>query len=189
MGDGKRALKPIREILDNSDIPMNVFHPTHCNRNPRLLEEAIEFLKVGGSVDLTCGLPGHDTPTDVILRTRSENISQEKITISSDGNGSWSRYDDDGNLIKIGVASTSSLLNEFKELIKANLNISDALIYTTENVAKILKLDKTKGSIDIGKDGDLLIFDKDFNLNTVIAMGEVLLKDGQVLKEKVIEFD
>ena len=42
--------------------------------------------------------------------------------------------------------------------------------------ARILKIDKTKGSIEIGKEADLVLFDKDININTTIINGKVVYK-------------
>ncbi|MDD4433634.1 MAG: amidohydrolase family protein [Parabacteroides sp.] len=40
----------------------------------------------------------------------------------------------------------------------------------------MLKIDKTKGSIEIGKEADLVLFDKDININTTIINGKVVYK-------------
>ncbi|MBK7758606.1 MAG: beta-aspartyl-peptidase [Deltaproteobacteria bacterium] len=40
LGDGPRGLSLVREALAVSELPPRVFHPTHCNRNRRLWEEA-----------------------------------------------------------------------------------------------------------------------------------------------------
>ena len=40
----------------------------------------------------------------------------------------------------------------------------------------IIKIDKTKGSIEIGKEADLVLFDKDININTTIINGKVVYK-------------
>ena len=36
MGDGKRGLEPVLEILETTELPISVFRPTHVNRNPML---------------------------------------------------------------------------------------------------------------------------------------------------------
>jgi N-acetylglucosamine-6-phosphate deacetylase len=40
--------------------------------------------------------------------------------------------------------------------------------------ARIMKIDNHKGSIAPGKDADIVIFDKDINIQTAIVKGEVL---------------
>mgnify|MGYP000559145741 CR=1 FL=1 len=40
------------------------------------------------------------------------------ITISSDGHGSWSNYDEDGTLLDIGVSGVDSLYRELQLMVK-----------------------------------------------------------------------
>jgi len=49
LGEGKRGLQPIWTILEQSDIPITQFVPTHMNRTRNLLEQGMKFLSVGGS--------------------------------------------------------------------------------------------------------------------------------------------
>jgi beta-aspartyl-dipeptidase (metallo-type) len=46
-------LAPLRALRDGTDIPLRQLYPTHCNRNPWLFAEAIEWGRAGGWVDLT----------------------------------------------------------------------------------------------------------------------------------------
>ena len=41
VGDGARGLQPVRDMLDGSEIPASVFHPTHVNRRRALFDEAL----------------------------------------------------------------------------------------------------------------------------------------------------
>ncbi len=51
IGNGKDALSKIFQVLENSEIPIRHFLPTHLNR--RVLEDAIKFGKLGGCIDFT----------------------------------------------------------------------------------------------------------------------------------------
>lgn len=42
--------------------------------------------------------------------------------------------------------------------------------------ARIMKLDKQKGSLSVGKDADIVIFDKDIKIHTVIIAGNIVSK-------------
>lgn len=65
----------------------------------------------------------------------------ENITVSSDGYGSWSRYDEYGNLVKIGVSPVSSLFAELQNMVlENNFGLEKALQFFTTNVAKALNL-------------------------------------------------
>ncbi|MDP4109819.1 MAG: amidohydrolase family protein, partial [Bacillota bacterium] len=55
VGDGKKGLEPLVKILDESDLPIGMFVPTHLNRNPELFRQATEYCRSGGNIDLTAG--------------------------------------------------------------------------------------------------------------------------------------
>ena len=58
----------------------------------------------------------------------------------------------------------------------ADVPLEEAIRMITHTPARILKIDKTKGSIEIGKEADLVLFDKDININTTIINGKVVYK-------------
>ena len=182
MGEGKGRLKPIRDVLENWDLPMKTFIPTHVNRNDDLLKEALDYARQGGTIDLTCGIYDERTPGKVVAEALKNGVPAENITISSDGYGSWSKYDEKGNLLKIGVSSVSSLYNELVRTVKDGiLSLEDALPFFTTNVARALGLDRSKGKIEKDMDADMLILDDDLILDYVIARGQVMMKEGQVV--------
>ena len=182
MGEGKGRLKPIRDVLETWDLPMKTFIPTHVNRNDDLLKEALDYARQGGTIDLTCGIYDERTPGKVVAEALKNGVPAENITISSDGYGSWSKYDEKGNLLKIGVSSVSSLYNELVRTVKDGiLSLEDALPFFTTNVARALGLEKSKGRVVRDMDADLLILDDDLNLDYVIARGQVMMKEGQVV--------
>lgn len=53
VGDGKDKLGMLFQIVDETEIPITQFIPTHINRNPYLLEDGIKFAKMGGTIDIT----------------------------------------------------------------------------------------------------------------------------------------
>ena len=182
MGEGKGRLKAVREVLETWDLPMKTFIPTHVNRNDELLKEALDYARQGGTIDLTCGIYDERTPGKVVAEALKNGVPAENITISSDGYGSWSKYDEKGNLLKIGVSSVSSLYNELTGTVKAGLlSLEAALPFFTTNVARALGLEKSKGRVARDMDADLLILDGDLKLDYVIARGKVMMKDGQVV--------
>lgn len=181
MGDGKRGLNPINESLENSDIPVRTFRPTHVNRNESLLEQSFEFAKKGGVIDLTCGIYDELSPKKVIKKAIQKEVPTENITISSDGYGSWSNYDEQGNLVKIGVSSVDALYKEFKAMVlEEKMNIEDALKYVTSNVAKALELYPKKGAIKENSDSDMILLDENLDIDTVIARGRIMVEGKQI---------
>ena len=182
MGDGKKGLQPVREVLEETEIPMKTIRPTHVNRREELLEEAFDYAKAGGKIDLTCGIKDDLTPGKCIKRALSEDVPSENITISSDGYGSWSKYDEAGNLVKMGVSSVSSLHQEFKYMVnKLEFNIEGALTYITSNVAKGLEVYPRKGCVKEGSDADVLLLDENLDIDTVIANGKVMIENKDIL--------
>lgn len=188
MGDDAQGLLPVFEALDRTAIPIKIFRPTHVNRNPLLLEQGMEYLKMGGYVDYTCGIAKNAEPGKCILEVMERNLPADHVTISSDGHGSWSRYDAEGNVIEMGVSSLSSIFNELKKMVQElGIAIEDALPFVTSNVAKALEIYPKKGCVYEGADADLLVLDKELNLETVIARGKVMMQEGVLLKKGTYE--
>lgn len=188
MGDDSRGLEPVFEALAQTSIPITLFRPTHVNRNPGLLKQGMEFLKMGGAVDYTCGLEGQPNPGTCIRMAKELGLPTHRITFSSDGQGSWSKYDETGKLTKIGISSVSSIHQEFKRMVlEDDYPIEEAISYITSNTAKGLQLYPQKGCVAVGADADLVLLDKDMNVDTVIAGGEVMMKEKELLKTGTYE--
>ena len=178
----RQAYNKKNSILKETEIPIKTMRPTHVNRRRELLEQGFEYAKMGGIIDLTCGIYDELSPKNVVKEAENKGVLSENITISSDGYGSWSKYDENGNLIKIGVSSVSSLYKEFKAMVnESEIAIDRALSYFTSNVAKALEIYPKKGCIAEGSDADMIIFNNDFCIDHVIANGRVMVEDGKVL--------
>lgn len=54
--------------------------------------------------------------------------------------------------------------------------LDDALIMASATPAKVAKVIKNKGTIEVGKDADFTILDKDLNIKYTIALGEIVYK-------------
>lgn len=188
LGDGARGLNYLFKLADETEIPITQILPTHINRNGDLFKSGEKYIKKGGYIDLTTSTPenllapGELSASEALSILVKNNSNIENVTFSSDGNGSMPIFDEDGKLIKVGICTVSSLYDEVKKSIqKYNVNIEDAIKVITSNVSKVLKLHK-KGSIEIGKDADLVIVNEDdLNIDTVIAMGKIMIENGEVI--------
>jgi beta-aspartyl-dipeptidase (metallo-type) len=188
MGDAKSGLVPVAEAVEYTAIPIKIFRPTHVNRNPRLLEQGYEFLTLGGYVDFTCGFEEEKSPAKCIKTAMERRLPLEHITISSDGHGSWSTYDEHGNLMEMGVAGMDALYEELKRMVKIyDIPLEQALTFVTFNVAEGLGLEGKKGCIKTGADADLVLLDDEFGIHTVVARGQVMLEEGKLLKKGTYE--
>lgn len=184
LGDEKQGLQMVMDILDQTDIPIKTFQPTHVNRNPALLQQAIAFAKRGGTIDITCD--STEGVYQALMKIKEEGVCMDQVTLSSDGQGSWSKYDAQGNLLQIGVSDVDTIYKQIVYLVKQkNWSMEDALALGCRNVAKALELYPQKGVIQKGSDADLLLWDKDLNLDTVIAQGNILMKNGKLLTKEM----
>lgn len=180
MGDAKEALSPVFEALEKTAIPTKVFRPTHVNRNEWLLEDAYKFVKMGGYIDLTCGIHPDSRPGKCVAEAKKRGLPMKQVTMSSDGHGSWSNYAEDGTLLEIGVSGVDALLKELVYMVnEIGIPLSEALSYMASNVADALGL--RKGRIAAGLDADLLLLTKELELQTVIARGKVMMDHANIL--------
>ncbi len=188
MGNGRAGLGLINEVLDKTEIPVKIIRPTHVNRKIELLLEAYDYAKKGGIIDLTCGISDDMSPASVIVQAEQKDVPLENITVSSDGYGSWSNYDEYGNLKEIGVSSVNSIFNEFRRMVNEyNFSIEKALTFFTFNVSKALGIYPKKGIIQEGSDADLLIVDEALKIETVIANGTIMFNNGKTLVKGTYE--
>ena len=188
MGSGKQGLKSVFDALESSDLPVGIFRPTHIGRSERLRKEILKLLEMGGYADYTCGARKVGKPSEYICEVMAQGIPTEHITVSTDGHGSWSRYDKEGKLLEMGVASAESLLKELRYMIaEKKVPMEKALTFFTSNPADALGLNGKKGIIAEQADADLLLMGDGFALDTVIAKGEVMMRGGEILRRGTYE--
>ena len=70
------------------------------------------------------------------------------------------------------VLTLNKAVYNFKE--NTNLTIYEAINLASLNPAKSIKVDDKKGSLEIGKDADIAIFDKDMNSLITIVEGQIV---------------
>ena len=110
---------------------------------------------------------------------RRAGVPMERMTLSSDGQGSWSNYDEYGNLVEMGVTDVGNMYAQMCSLVtRGGFDFAEALTYFTSNVAKALEIEKKKGHIVAGADADILLIKDDLTLDTVIAGGRKMMEGG-----------
>ena len=72
------------------------------------------------------------------------------------------------------VMTLNRMVNNF--LNNTNLKINEAVKLASLNPAKSLRIDNNKGSIEVGKDADIAIFDENLNCHMTISEGEIIYK-------------
>jgi len=190
MGGDDRALSPVFEALERTSIPVKTFQPTHVGRAKKLQEDAFKLAKMGGTIDFTCGqFEEKIKELAASLRVAKEaGVPMDKVTISSDGQGSWSNYDAAGNLTEMGVSSVDTMYRQVVYQVQnENMSLEEALSLGTRNVAKALEVYPKKGAVHVGSDADVLVLNGDLSMNTVIARGSLMMQDGVLLKKGTYE--
>ncbi|HPQ37594.1 MAG TPA: beta-aspartyl-peptidase [Synergistaceae bacterium] len=192
LGSGKRGLRDLLEIVEKTEIPITQFVPTHLSRTPELLEEALEFGKRGGYVDITTGSPeeGLAESAGAVAKLYREGVPLERITLSSDGNGSLPKFDASGKMTEIGIGSVSGIYHNLVHLVRHHgFDLEKAARLSSTNVAEHLELSR-KGRIEKGMDADLVVLDaKTLEIRHVLAKGEIMMEEGKLLKKGTFEED
>ncbi|WP_042050846.1 beta-aspartyl-peptidase [Aeromonas dhakensis] len=166
LGDGRGALAPLRALRDGTDIPLRQLYPTHCNRNPWLFAEVIEWGRAGGWVDLTTSSfpdlldDGELLAADALVALLAAGVPAERISFSSDANASLPRFDSEGRLIELRCGQIGSLWQALVESCGKGIALEVALAVVTANPARALGL-AAKGTLAVGQDADLLLIDPD----------------------------
>lgn len=178
LGAGKNKLKLLFELLEDSDLPIKHLRPTHITR--RYEEDAVKFANMGGYIDFTANKSSEDFLNFVI--EMSGRVPKYKMTMSSDSNGSMPKWNEKREMIGIEAAKITNLHGTLKRFItEKNVKPEDILPLVTSNVAKALEVYPKKGTIKENSDADLLMLDEDFNVDSVIAKGKVMMINKEVL--------
>lgn len=189
VGDGPSMLDMLYEIIRTTEIPTSQFLPTHINRNRKLLQEGLNYVQMGGVVDFTTSVGSlleEDLQAWKALKDYVDHGFEDSVTFSSDGQGSLPRFNDKKEFVGLDVGRVTSVYEQFRLAVENGVELQKALKAVTKNPAKVLKL-TSKGCLDEGKDADLLLLDKDLCINTVIAKGKILMKEGQLIVKGTFE--
>jgi len=188
LGDGDSKLNMINTVLEETDLPITQFYPTHVNRNPDIFQEAVKYALKGGYVDFTTSTTPQDIAdgevkaSEAIKICMDQGVSKYNMTLSSDAQGSLPYFDETGQLTGLMVGSALSLYESVKEaIVEMGVSIEDAIRVITENPAQILKL-SDKGRIAQNVDGDIVLVDKNnYTIQTVFARGTLMYNEGEHL--------
>lgn len=190
LGNGKGHFDPLIAVIENTEIPISQFIPTHVNRKRALLDAAKDWAKRGGNIDFTTGIDAGNDPAGSVKTSTgiaeclADGVPLDHISMTSDGNGSLPDFDADGNMIGLTVAGFDTVPREFADLVEGEgLDIATALAPITLNPARMLGLDGFKGQLKAGYDADIVVLDDALAPETVIARG----KPAMIGKERLIK--
>lgn len=191
MGEGARGLEYLFRLVKETEIPIGQFLPTHVTRSPALFEHAIRFAQMGGNVDITASgkrLAWRMGAGEALRRLLAAQVPVERITFSSDSNGSMPVFDEKGSLLHLAVGDIYNLYGTVRDLItEEGFPVPDVLKTVTLNPAKRLRIDGRKGSLEEGKDADLIVFEPDWRIERVYCRGRLMVSGGEPVVKGTFE--
>jgi beta-aspartyl-dipeptidase (metallo-type) len=183
VGDLESGITPLMRAVKETGVPIKHVWPTHFNRNELLMKQALEWVAMGGTVDLTPSIAPPDfkrgtLSTKALKQLLAAGVPINQITVSTDANGVSTIHGFD----KVQSFPLNLLYKEFKELVRnEGLSISDALKVTSTNVARMMKLEK-KGVVATNTDADLLLLDpQTLEVELVIVRGKLAVQKGKIM--------
>ncbi len=181
VGSSKKMLSPLMEAVSDDEIKIESFLPTHVNRNKDLLRNALEWIKMGGFVDITA----EDTSKEAISVEESidyltsNGAELDHILVSSDSQGSIPTFDKDGNFVSMKVSDCAVMFKAFRACVRKGMKIENALKPFTVNVSRFFKLDNA-GTIEKSKRADMIFVDRDtFEIDSIMIKGSFLNKSSK----------
>ena len=160
VGDLPTGLQPVRTLVDDLHVKASSVYPTHVQRTPDLLLEAVDLSRKGVTVDIdTLELDF----VDHLARFLDHGGDPARLTISSDA----------------ALGSPSSVLNEMRRCVReAARPFEMVLRLATSNTSEVLGLHR-KGRVEPGRDADVLLLRREsLELVHVFARGVQVLADG-----------
>lgn len=192
MGVGQRGMDVLLAIVKETEIPARHFIPTHVNRAFHLFEQAKEFARLGGYVDITSGIREQDgfpacvKPSDAIKILYEEGVPLDRVTMSSDANGCMSVTLPDGSQKQLAV-SPDSFQEEVKDALLAGVPTEVVAKVVSSNPAQANGLYPQKGCLQADSDADLIIYSDSYDVDTVIAKGQIMVAAGEALVKGTFE--
>jgi beta-aspartyl-dipeptidase (metallo-type) len=166
VGPRAKRMALLRTLIEEFDIEPEWLYPTHVGRNAELINEALELVKQGATVDID--VVEKDLPKWLGYYLDHEG-DESRCTISSD-------------------AFATSPRNLFSQIrlcvLEDGLPMERVLPLATRNVARVLKL-AMKGELAVGMDADVLLLEKStLEIDSVFARGQCMVRDGRVVRSE-----
>jgi beta-aspartyl-dipeptidase (metallo-type) len=173
-------------MLERTGLPIAQLLPSHVNQTDAYMADAIAWAERGGVVDVGANYSPENNfsratpPAKAITRLLEAGVPFAQILLSSDGNGAPPKEEQrEGQPAVANYMPVSALHATWRRLIvEEGVLPSDALRVVTSNVAEATGL-RRKGRIAAGMDADLVAFDSDWRIHTVIARGRVMVAAGK----------
>lgn len=189
-GDARRDVILIDKVLGIGEIALSDHRSSQPTKDE--LKRILTQARLGGYIDLTSGIRESDgfpsciKPSDAIRICMEEGVPMDRLTMSSDGNGSMSVPLPEGGA-RLLVTRLSSLHEEIRDAVMAGVPLETAIRVCGENPARANGLWPQKGCIRVDSDADMLILSEELKIDTVIARGRTMVQGGEVLVKGTFE--
>ena len=180
------CLKPLFAMLERTGLPIGQLLPSHVNQTDAYMADATLWAKRGGFIDVGANYSPDNNfsratpPARAISQLLEAGVPLERILLSSDGNGAPPKEEQrEGQPAVANYMPVGALPATWRRLIvEEGRSPTEALQVVSSNVAAATGLMR-KGRIAPGLDADLIAFDADWQIRTVIARGRVVVEDGR----------
>jgi len=184
LGEGRRGLEYFFRMLKETELPATQVIATHANRNRYLFSQALEWMRLGGFIDLTCGPKPSDGEEvrvpEALSQIKSAGLSLSQVTVSSDANGSMPIFNKKGELAGLTISNQKEFIPTFKELVsKKIVSLEEASAVFSTNAASFYRL-RNKGRLLPGYEADILLLDDSLELKHVICRGNIAVENGRL---------
>ncbi len=179
VGNAGDGIAQLLEIVRTTPLPPWHLRPTHMGTH---MEQALEFTSLGGYVDFTAG----QGTASQIIQYMDRGGEPSLLTLSSDSNGSFPKWNERRQIIGMTAGKMTSLFGVVQDLVHQGMPLEDALPVVTTHVATAMQF-RRQGSIEDGKLADLVVLDDDLQINSVMAKGKFLMQDKQILVKGMYE--
>lgn len=189
VGPGKGGIQMLFDAVEQTDLPVETYLPTHCNRSSFVLDQMVRWGKAGGPVDLSTIriLPGKIWCPEAVQYLLNKEVPLDRISMSTDGGGVFPHMKDPSGRPIIARWETRALHLEFKSVVEAGLDLSSAVRLVSTNPARHLRLHPRKGTISPGADADLVVLNEDLSIDKVFARGQCMVDGGEALVRGTFE--
>ena len=159
--------------------------PTHITRKDYVFDSCMKFWEYGGQVDITAGGSGDAAQHSYGSVQALEMIwkkygTLERVSMTSDGNGSAPVWDELGNMIGMGKGSCKVLLADLKKAAQNGvIPVEEVLKTMTTTPAKNYGLKTSAGKIVEKGTANFCILDEEFNLRETILNGKAVWAAGK----------
>lgn len=183
MGAHRHRMDEIFWALEHSEVPPQSFLPTHCCRSPELVAHAVRLNQMGAYIDFTADLPENEAGTAAALCSAlRQGATATRITMSSDAGGSQPTFNEKGECVGLTYSTSATLLQEMRRMLfREGLSLETALMFFTENPARLIGQSGRKGNIIKGADADLLVLDRELRVVHLMAKGREAVRDGKAV--------